>query len=322
MARPLRIIYQDAFYHVTARGNERRAIFISGRDYERFLTYVASALQKYRCILHAFVLMRNHYHLILQTPEANLSSFMHSLNTAYTTYFNIKRSRSGHLFQGRFKALLIDVDAYLLELSRYIHLNPVRAGVTQKPEDYPYSSYRSYMDPGEVSLVSRELTWSMMGSKPVDRVQSYRDFVESALGQSTATPFQKIYGGAILGRDTFIKKVLQGFSEEELNKKEISYKRVMASVAPGIEDIVNLIRAHFHRSREEVLGQSPYRAYGIYLARKYTVLTNAEIGRYFGGLTYSAVTKVGTRMKARMMAERQIREQMRNLEQKLSRVKG
>ena len=140
MARPLRIIYEGAFYHVTARGNERRRIFLSHRDYEKFLSYLAEAVHKYGVILHAFVLMANHYHLIVETPKGNLSSFMHSLNSAYTTYFNIKRRRAGHLFQGRYKALLIDVDNYLLELSRYIHLNPVRAGMTERPEAYRYSS--------------------------------------------------------------------------------------------------------------------------------------------------------------------------------------
>lgn len=137
MARPLRIMYAGAFYHVTARGNERKKIFLSHIDYEKFLSYLTDAIHKYGVALHAFVLMANHYHLIVETPKANLSAFMHVLNSAYTTYFNLKRRRSGHLFQGRYKALLVDKDHYLLELSRYIHLNPVRAGITEKPEDYP-----------------------------------------------------------------------------------------------------------------------------------------------------------------------------------------
>ncbi len=115
MARPLRIAFEGAFYHITARGNERKKFFFSHRDYEKFLSYLTHALQKYGVILHAYVLMPNHYHLMIETPRANLSSFMHGLNSAYTTYFNIRRKRSGHLFQGRYKALLIDVDNYLLD---------------------------------------------------------------------------------------------------------------------------------------------------------------------------------------------------------------
>ncbi len=155
MARPLRIAFAGAFYHVTARGNERRRIFLSHRDYEKFLSYMTDAVYKYDVILHAFVLMPNHYHFIVETPKANLSAFMHNLNGTYTTYFNIKRKRAGHLFQGRYKALLIDVNNYLLELSRYIHLNPVRAGITDKPESCRYSSYRAYIYPKEEGLIFR-----------------------------------------------------------------------------------------------------------------------------------------------------------------------
>ena len=113
MARPLRIEYAGAFYHITARGNDRKKIFLSVQDYDKFLSYLSEACHKYGVILHAYVLMGNHYHLIVETPGANLSVFMHHINSAYTTYFNLKRKRSGHLFQGRYKAFLIDKDSYL-----------------------------------------------------------------------------------------------------------------------------------------------------------------------------------------------------------------
>ena len=106
----------------------------------------------------------NYYHLIVETPKANLSPFMHALNSSYTTYFNLKRRRAGHLFQGRYKAFLIDVDNYLLELSRYLHMNPVRAGITARPEGYPYSSFRSFVFPKEETMVFRDLIWDMISS--------------------------------------------------------------------------------------------------------------------------------------------------------------
>lgn len=136
MARPLRIEFEGAVYHITARGNERKKIYLSKSDYEKFLKYLGDTKKKYNIVIHCYVLMSNHYHLIIETPEANLSRAMHYINGSYTTYFNIKRKRSGHLFQGRFKSILVDKDNYLLELSRYIHLNPVRAGIVEKPEDY------------------------------------------------------------------------------------------------------------------------------------------------------------------------------------------
>jgi len=133
MGRPLRIEYHDAFYHITARGNDRQNVFRTNKDRERFLEYLESATERYKAVIHAYCLMDNHYHLLLQTPEGNLSQIMHHINGAYTNYYNTKRNRAGHLFQGRYKAILVNIDEYAKELSRYIHLNPVRAGMAEKP---------------------------------------------------------------------------------------------------------------------------------------------------------------------------------------------
>jgi len=127
MARQLRIEFPGAFYHVTARGNERKAVFKSIKDREKFYSYLESASNRYGAVIHAYCLMDNHCHILIETPLGNLSKIMQHINSAYTTYFNIKRERSGHLFQGRYKSILVEVDEYAKELSRYIHLNPVRA---------------------------------------------------------------------------------------------------------------------------------------------------------------------------------------------------
>ena len=146
MGRPLRIEYPGAFYHVTARGNEQREIYKSIADQKRFLGYLASATERYGAAVHVWCLRTNHYHLLMETPEGNLSRIMRHINGAYTNYFNTKRRRAGHLFQGRYKAILVDRDAFALGLSRYIHFNPVRAGMSQRPEGYDWSSYRNYME--------------------------------------------------------------------------------------------------------------------------------------------------------------------------------
>ena len=143
MVRALRIQYEGAFYHITARGNERKRIFFSNSDYDKFKDYLRKAQDKYGYLLHCYMLISNH--LLLETPNSDLSRIMHYINGSYTNYINRRKKRSGHLFQARFKAFLVDVDSYFLELSRYVHLNPVRARTVRKPEDYPYSSYRSYI---------------------------------------------------------------------------------------------------------------------------------------------------------------------------------
>jgi REP element-mobilizing transposase RayT len=146
MGRSLRIEYPCAYYHVTSRGNERNNIFKNQRDRVKFLSYLESSVIRYGAVIHTYCLMHNHYHLLLETPLGNLSQIMQHVNGAYTNYFNTKHKRSGHLFQGRFNAILIEADAYLRELSRYIHLNPVRAGIITRPEDYRWSSYADYID--------------------------------------------------------------------------------------------------------------------------------------------------------------------------------
>jgi len=322
MARPLRIVFEGAFYHITARGNERRKIFLSHRDYEKFLSYLMDALQKYGVILHVFVLMPNHYHLLIETPKPNLSAFMHCLNSAYTTYFNLKRGRSGHLFQGRYKSLVIDRDRYLLELSRYIHLNPVRAGIVERPEGYTYSSYRAYIDSRQEVLISRDLLWSMVAKGRKEGPRSYREFVETALGEKLGNPLQKAYGGVILGEKQFIKEVLDRLKDQDVQKKEVAHRRFLRGISSDMDEIVELVCNQFRVSREQVQGASPYKGYAVYLARKHTAFSNREIGRYFGGISYSAVTKIGTRIRDRMRKDPKLREKMLELEGNLSRVKG
>ncbi len=189
MARPLRIEYAGAFYHITARGNERKDIFKSGKDREQFLSYLASASGRYQAVVHAYCLMTNHYHLLLETPAGNLSQVMRHINGAYTTYFNTKRRRAGHLLQGRYKAILVEADEYAEELSRYIHLNPVRAGIAGNPEGYPWSSYAAYIGKTKPpEWLCRDMVLSCFGGKMKEAQQRYRDFVEAG-GERAKGPF-------------------------------------------------------------------------------------------------------------------------------------
>jgi putative transposase len=140
MARPLRIEFAGALYHVTSRGNERRRIFRDDVDRKMFLTFLGQAVKRFGWSVTAWVLMSNHYHLVVQTPEANLSRGMHWINGTYAAWFNRRHDRSGHLFQGRFHGVLVEKETYLRELLRYVVLNPVRAKMVARPEDYRWSS--------------------------------------------------------------------------------------------------------------------------------------------------------------------------------------
>jgi len=143
MARPLRLEFPDALYHITCRGNEQRAIFRSDRDRKAFLGFLAETVRRFGWSITAWVLMTNHFHLVIQTPQPNLSQGMHWFNSAYVGWFNRIHKRSGHLYQGRFKAFLVEKEAYFAEVLRYVVLNPVRAHMVERPENYKWSSYRA-----------------------------------------------------------------------------------------------------------------------------------------------------------------------------------
>lgn len=322
MARPLRIEYEGALYHVTARGNERGKIFFTKTDYRKFKEYLAAAQAKYGFIIHCYVLMTNHYHLLIETPDKNLSKIMHHLNSSYTTYINIKRKRSGHLFQGRYKAILVDKDSYLLELSRYMHLNPVRVNMVARPEEYPYSSYAAYIS-GNDELVTANPVLSMFSKKVSAARAQYKSFVESALEEKMESPLNNVYGGMILGSTAFIKETLQQIEDELLNSEETSHRRALKA-SHGFDDIISIVCERHSISRENLMNQdrNDLRKKCIYLIKKYDALTNRQIGELLGGMSAFAVAKAYQRMAMELKTDASLRKEMSWFEDKMSRVKG
>ena len=207
MARPLRIEFPGALYHVTSRGNEKRPIFRSDVDRRAFLDFLAQAARRFGWSITAWVLMTNHFHLVIQTPGPNLSRGMHWLNGTYAARFNKHHRRWGHLFGGRFKAFLIDKETYFMEVLRYTVLNPVRAGMVERPEDYRWSSYRA--------TAGLELApdWldvkSALGAFAPDEAIArsyYREFVLSKINSSERL-WDKTVAGLYLGCERWIKAV-------------------------------------------------------------------------------------------------------------------
>src|SRR4030067_1574628 len=192
MGRPLRIEYPDAFYHVTSRGNERRPIFKTKGDYERFIGYLESATERYGARIHCFCLMPNHYHLLLETPRANLRRILHHLNSSYTNYFNAKTERVGHLFQGRYRSILVEKDSYALELSRYIHLNPVRANLVRDPSRYCWSSYLAYIGrEAKWGWLQRGFILGQMSEHERQAQRKYRRYVEEGIREGIEGPLKE-----------------------------------------------------------------------------------------------------------------------------------
>src|SRR4030065_2173313 len=182
MARPLRIEYPGAFYHITSRGNERKNIFKNEYDFKKFLEYLEAANKRYRAVIHIYCLMSNHYHLLLETPMGNLSQIMRHINGAYTTYYNTKRKRFGHLLQGRYKETLIQAEEYAEELSRYIHLNPIRAGIRSKLEEYQWSSYQYYIGKKQTpTWLTVDYILSYFGMETSTAQKKYSEYVKALI---------------------------------------------------------------------------------------------------------------------------------------------
>jgi REP element-mobilizing transposase RayT len=175
MARPYRIEAEHCLYHVTNRGDGRRNIYDSDHDRLKFLGYLLKVKERYQFYVYTYVLMTNHYHLLIKTLQANISKIMHYINSSYTKYSNIKRDRTGHLFQGRYKSIVVEEDSYFLELSRYIHLNPVKAKIVERPEEYKWSSYRGYTGREKNKYIDKKEIRKLMGM----RDKEYERFVMS-----------------------------------------------------------------------------------------------------------------------------------------------
>ncbi len=234
MARPLRIEYAGAVYHITSRGNEGKPVFRSDQDRINFLNTLQHVNKRYNWICHAYCLMDNHYHLLVETPDGNLAIGMRQLNGVYTQLFNKLHGRAGHLFQGRYKAILIQKDSHLLEVCRYVVLNPVRAKMVNIPEAWKWSSYKATTG-RESPYPCLTIDWVLgqFSGKRAIAEKKYKDFVQWGIGQKTI--WTEVRGQAILGEEEFANKMVDHLKKHK-NVPEIPRSQRYAN-RPGLDKI-------------------------------------------------------------------------------------
>lgn len=314
MARPLRIEYPGAFYHVTSRGNLQADIFFDEGDRKRLLSILKRTQKRYCYILHAYVFMGNHYHFLIETPEPNLKQIMQNINTSYTVYVNRKHKRSGHLFQGRYKAFLVDKDSYLLELSRYIHLNPVRVGIVRGPEKWEWSSYGAYLR-GQDGLVTASETLSYFSKDRKKAVKAYQGFVEEAINKEMISPFKGARAGLVLGGDAFFERVkgyLRGMKED----RELPAAKEFALTIPP-DEIIRQVAQHYGVERERIArrGKENYpRKVAVYLVKSLSRLKNEGVGRYFG-IGISGVSNVFKEVEEDIERSKGLKEEIERIKE-------
>lgn len=246
MARPLRIEFPGALYHVTARGNRQAAIYHDDHDCETFLSILADVIERNNWLCYAYCLMPNHYHLVIETPDGNLAKGMRQLNGIYTQSSNRRHGQVGHLFQGRYKAVLVDHDAYLLQVSRYVVLNPVRAGMVATPAEWPWSSYNATLRQRELPtwLAVDELLSLFAKTRPAAR-RRYAQFVSEGIGQTGI--WQHLNRQIYLGDDGFVQRMQTHLPDgsDDINISRLQQRRPPARSLAEIE--------HTAKSRDDAI---------------------------------------------------------------------
>ena len=302
MSRPLRIEYEGAWYHVMNRGSGRQKVFRSKQHYELFLQLLLEVNRRFQVEIHAYCLMPNHYHLLIKTPLPNLSSAMRHLNSLYTRRFNVSCQRDGPLFRGRFKSILVDSDNYLLRLSRYIHLNPVKAGLVKTPQDFNWSSYPCYLNPKNTpEWLSCDETLSRFSNRL--RRKQYELFVNEGIDKELDTYYQKIQRIPILGTKAFSKTITDKYLKNRKMDTEINeHRHVLKAQRLGVEQIFQITADFYQIPLEHLKTIHPNkknipRSIGIYLAMQDAQVSLKEVATFLGNLSYSAVAKSYARFR-------------------------
>ena len=282
-------------YHVTTRGWERRDVVRDDQDRSHWLRLLDRVALRFDWRIYAWALMRNHWHLFLMTPEPNLSRGMHDLNSGYATLYNRRHRRHGALFQGRFKAILVEDEGYGWTLSRYIHLNPVRAGAAERPAQYRWTSYRDYLDPkGAASWLDWQTVLGEIGQSLKQSRTQYVRFVEAGVGSKMESPLAGAVAGVLLGSASWVERMKQRIGSAPPRQGVPARRRL--ALRPTIQDVSSAVCAAWG---VESKGLEVARRHGnearvaaLYLARECAAIPVTELAHQFGQVSVSAVSKL------------------------------
>jgi REP element-mobilizing transposase RayT len=294
MARAWRIEYEGALYHVLSRGNERQDIVINDDDRRLFLTTAAEMAERFEIDIFAYVLMDNHYHLLFRTNSANLCRSMQWFGATYTKRFNLRHDRSGHLFQGRYKNMLVQNDAYLLQLSCYIHRNPLRAGMVRRLADYPWSSYRAYAyGKSRQNWLKTDVVLAQFRNVD-DPHKAYRENIQK-YAQEEHRVWEDLRHGIFVGTEKFVNKIKNRYLPDRPHAELPSQKQAtrdvnLEAVISRTAGILNCDMKHFREANRISKSLKADRDLLIYIAWQLGVAGNQKIGEMFG-ISYSAVSQ-------------------------------
>ena len=329
MARSLRILYENAHYHVTCRGNGGQNIFFDDADRRKFLALLDRSVEIYQTGILAFVLMTNHFHLVVRTPLPNLNEFMRHFNISYTSYVNHRYRRPGHLYQGRYKALVIEADSYLVEVSRYVHLNPVRTAecsdlsFDEKNEllrHYQWSSYPAYFsDRQAFRFLSTEEVLGYFGGATGSAIRRYGAFVEEGLSGVLPNPLEKGKGHGVVGGEDFLERMKTVVEISKRDIREVPQARTLTCAKP-IPEILAAVESAFGVPREQFClrrNRSVARLVAMDLLYRRGLMKQPEIGRLMG-IDYSGVSVARKRLQGLLREDERLRDLVEQVESQIS----
>ena len=318
MSRPLRIEYKNAWYHVMNRGRRSDNVFLEKADYEHFKTLLKESAELWKVNICAYCLMPNHYHLLIQTPRANISRFMRHLNGIYTQRFNRFHKLDGQLFRGRYKSILVGEPSYLLELLRYIHFNPVKAGLAKQPADYTWSSYHSYLSkPQKDKWLETNLVFDQIRGKKKTRKEKTA-LLKTEAADDTYNFFARKNMLSILGSPDFVAQIRNDFYRSvvhpevpDVKKLALEAKAIMRMVSKYFKIPQKMLFIH-QRAKDNIP-----RDVAMYLIRTETGKTLLEIGALFKMEKYSSVSNCINRVKKRRLEDKYLESTIRDLKSDL-----
>jgi REP element-mobilizing transposase RayT len=312
MTRPLRIQYPDAWYHVMNRGRHGESIYDDAQDYLDFIDLLKETGSMWNVKIAAYCLMTNHYHLLIQTPQANLDRCMRHINGIYTQRFNRKHHVDGQLFRGRYKAILVDADNYLLEIVHYIHRNPVRADIVKYPQDYRWSSHRGYIykSSGDKWL-NRDFVLEMLDHNRSRQINAFVNFMKQEESEEIHDFYAKENTPYILGSDKFIEKIKTRYFGIKKHQ-EIPQTKYLE---PAIKDIKQIVSNVYKVTTDSLLKSrrslnNEPRDLAIYISRSYTGRKLDEIGAEFNIDKYSTVSSIIVKIRDRLRNDKSLTKQI------------
>ncbi|MCD6581014.1 MAG: transposase [Desulfuromusa sp.] len=323
MSRPLRIEFPGAWYHVMNRGRRGDEVFSTAEDFQEFINILTESAELWDVKISAYCLMTNHYHLLVQTPKGNLSRFMRHLNGVYTQRYNRRHGYDGQLFRGRYKAILVEEDNYLLELVRYIHRNPVRAGIIDNIEQYPWSSHHSYLSSEKSNWLHKDFILKMFSSDFKKSHRAYQQFIIKEDSEEISQIYEKKKLPAVLGRVEFIDWVKNTFYTEK------SHKQVPDSdqLAPEIEQIKSTVCRYYNIASDQLersvrgISNEP-RNVAIYLTRVLRQEGLMEISMAFGMQGYSSASSAIARVKKQLSNDKLLQKRISEIKKIVVRIKS